>query len=312
MNTIAAGFRVGHWTDAEALTGCTVILCPEGTKGSCEVRGSSPGSRELALLAPEKSMQEVHALLLTGGSAFGLRAADGVMDWLRARGMGYATPWGKVPIVPAAVVFDLNLGRNDVWPDEQSGKAACEAAVGECGGGLIGAGTGTSVGKWNGIERAMRGGLGCVSAKEGELELTSLAVVNAVGDVVDAGGAVLAGARASDGTFLASSDPRRTLARGKVLESTNTTLAVVMTNARLSKLDLFKVAQRMHDGMARAIIPVHTNFDGDATFALSAGTVDVGFDWIAETAAALTADAIRAAVRTGERQRRAAAGERET
>jgi len=280
------------------MTGCTVILCPPKTRGSCDVRGNSPGSRELALLAPEKSMQEVHAILLTGGSAFGLSAADGVVRWLEEHGTGYQTPWAKVPIVPAAVVFDLNVGKSAVRPDAASGYKACDAAVGgPVEEGAVGAGTGATVGKWKGFGHWMKGGVGTAFADLSGLKIGALAVVNAVGDVIDADGRVLAGARSLEGTFFGDVDEHRPLARGKVLGQSNTTLAVVATNANLAKLELFRIAQRMHDGYARAIVPVHTSYDGDVSFALSCGTLEADLDLVGEVSAQLTAEAIRRAVR---------------
>jgi L-aminopeptidase/D-esterase-like protein len=293
------GFRVGHWTDADAWTGCTVVLCPAFTVGGCDVRGSAPGSRELALLATEKSMQEVHALLLTGGSAFGLAAADGVMGYLEERGVGYQTPWVKVPIVPSAVIFDLNVGRSDVRPTAQSGYAACTAAsehIGQLG--AIGAGVGATVGKWAGLEHAMRGGFGAATIAWDEAVVTAVAVVNALGDVLSQRGGVLAGARNGAGGFLANEYTFDQLAHlragGGALQ--NTTLVALLTNVALSKLEANKLAQRAHDGMARAVKPVHTSFDGDIIFALSRGTARASFDVLAEAGAEATARAIRSAV----------------
>ncbi|HAL56351.1 MAG TPA: hypothetical protein DCP63_07740 [Bacteroidetes bacterium] len=297
MITSVPGFQVGHYTDSQAMTGCSVVLCPPRTRGSCEVRGNSPGSRELALLAPEKSMQEVHAILLSGGSAFGLAAADGVVKWLEGRRIGYQTPWAIVPIVPAAVVFDLNVGDELVRPDSSSGYKACEAAsAGHFEEGNIGAGTGVTVGKWKGMEYWMKGGLGSTSLEAKGIIVGALAVVNSVGDVVGADGCVLAGARDRDGTFVSDREPHRPLARGRVLEQGNTTLVVAATNANLTKLDLFKVAQRMHDGVARSVIPAHTSYDGDVTFALSCGEIRSDLDLIAELAAQATSEAIRRGV----------------
>jgi L-aminopeptidase/D-esterase-like protein len=299
MLTNVPGFTVGHWTDRAAATGCTVILCPPKTKASCEVRGNSPGSRELALLAPEKSMQEVHAVLLTGGSALGLASADGVMRWMLGRGIGYETPWARIPIVPAAVVFDLNVGSSKHWPDADSGYSACEnASSGPVEEGCVGAGTGTTVGKWNGIETAMKGGVGTSSVRTGDLVVGALVIANAVGDVLSRDGTVLAGARDAAGKFLAHEGRVRTFARAKVLDQANTTLAVVATNAALDKLQLFKVAQRMHDGFARSIAPVHTSYDGDVSFALSSGELKADFEVVAELAAEMTAESIRRAVQT--------------
>jgi L-aminopeptidase/D-esterase-like protein len=298
MITSVPGFKVGHYTDSEGMTGCTVILCPPKTRGSCEVRGNSPGTRELALLAPEKSMQEVHAILLTGGSAFGLSAAEGVVRWLEEHDTGYQTPWAKVPIVPAAVVFDLNVGSSQVRPDAAAGYKACNAATtGQVEEGSVGAGAGTTVGKWKGFGHWMKGGVGTAFADLSGLKVGALAVVNSVGDIIDGDGRVLAGARSADGTFFGETDVHRPLARGKVLGQTNTTLAVVATNAILSKLELFRTAQRMHDGYARAIVPAHTSFDGDVSFALSCGAVEADLDLVGEVAAQVTAEAIRRGVR---------------
>ncbi|MCX6135546.1 MAG: P1 family peptidase [Ignavibacteriales bacterium] len=299
MLTAVPGIKVGHFTDAKSLTGCTVILCPPNTKASCEVRGSSPGSRELALLAPEKSAQEIHAILLTGGSAFGLSAADGVMRWLEEHSIGYSTPWARVPLVPTAVVFDLNVGSNIVRPDALSGYQACAAASDEDKReGNVGAGTGCTVGKWKGLEHCMKGGIGTASTALAGVIVSAIAVVNAVGDVVDADGSVLAGARKPEGGFFGTTETHRPLSRGKVLEETNTTLVVAATNALFSKLELFRISQRMHDGMARAIVPVHTSFDGDVAFALSCGQVAADLDLVAELAAQMTAEAIRRAVKS--------------
>jgi L-aminopeptidase/D-esterase-like protein len=297
MLTAVPGFKVGHHTDVVALTGCTVILCPPNTRASCEVRGASPGSRELAMLAPDKKNEEIHALLFAGGSAFGLAAADGVMRWLEERNIGYQTPWMNIPLVPSVVVFDLNVGNPHVRPDPGAGYAACESASSEdYGDGNLGAGTGATVGKWSGIEYWMKGGVGSASATSGDLVVGLLAVVNAVGDIVDERGNILAGARSLSGEFFGTKNPVREFVRGKVLERSNTTLVVAATNAELSKVELHRVCQRMHDGMARAIIPVHTSYDGDATFALSQGSVHADIDFVAEIAADLTAQAIRRAV----------------
>lgn len=292
------GFRIGHYTDSKALTGCTVILCPPKTVGSCDIRGSSPATRETALLAPDKSMQEVHAVVLTGGSAFGLATADGVMKYLQEQEVGYQTPWVKVPIVPTAAVFDLNIGDASVRPTAGNGYTACVAAkVNNDEQGNVGAGTGASVGKWAGSEFRMKGGLGLSSLKRDELTVSCVAIVNAVGDVIDSHGSVLAGARKPGGEFLGSADSLRMLARGKVSANTNTTLVCLATNARLSKVELHRLAQRAHDGLARAIIPSHTSYDGDLVFSLSSGSVETHFDAVAELGAEGAAQAIRGAVR---------------
>jgi L-aminopeptidase/D-esterase-like protein len=245
-------------------------------------------------------MQEVHAVLLTGGSAFGLAAADGVVQWLREHDIGYQTPWAKVPIVPAAVVFDLNVGRPDVWPDSSSGYKACQnASSGSVEEGNAGAGVGATVGKWKGMEFCSKGGVGTASVAEGDLVVGALAVVNAVGDVIGPDGRILAGARGDGGSFLGERGVRM-FARGNVLEKSNTTLAVVATNAQLSKLELFKVCERMHDGFARSVCPVHTSYDGDVTFAFSWGSATSDLDLVAELAASVTAEAIRRGVQKAE------------
>jgi len=298
MITAVPGIRIGHYTDTQALTGTTVVLCAPGARASCEVRGNSPGSRELALLAPEKSVQEIHAIVLTGGSAFGLSSADGAMRWLEEHNIGYSTPWVRVPIVPAAVVFDLNVGSSSIRPDSSFGYKACQAATaGRAEEGNVGAGAGVTVGKWHGFESCMKGGVGTASVSVGDVIVGAIAVVNSVGDVIDADGTILAGARGADGRFLGDQDRLRPLVRGRVLEGSSTTLVVAATNARLSKLELFRVSQRMHDGMARAIVPVHTSYDGDVTFALSCGDLAADLDVISELAAQATAEAIRRGVK---------------
>lgn len=295
---LPGGFLIGHWTDPQAVTGCTVILCPPNTVGGGDVRGSSPGSRELALLASDKTMQEVHAVLLTGGSAYGLAAGDGIMRYLEEHHVGYRTPWAIVPIVPAAVIFDLNVGSSTVRPGAEAGYLACARATDDCTGrGNIGAGTGATVGKWAGVESRMKGGLGIASLSQKGIDVAVVAVVNAVGDVLDERGGVLAGACSKDSRWLADGDPQRSFSRMKPVLQSNTTLVAVLTNARLTKVEANRLAQRAHDGMARAITPVHTSFDGDVTFALAAGIAEAPFDLVAETGASLTAAAIRDAVR---------------
>lgn len=297
MITDVPGFLVGHYTDEQNITGCTVILCPPKTVGSCDVRGSSPGSREFALLAPDKQMQEVHAILLSGGSAFGLGAANGVMDYLSKKGIGYQTPWVTVPIVPSAIIFDLNIGSSSVYPTPANAFTACENAGTVVEQGSVGAGTGAVVGKWNGFEHAVKGGVGTASVKNGDLIVGAIAVVNAVGDVLEEDGRTLAGSRMGSGFH----DRRSRLEQFRndrlLTRNTNTTLVVVASNAKLSKVDTNRVAQRAHDGMARAIQPCHTTFDGDVTFALSSGQVVHPIDVVAELAAEATSEAIRNAVR---------------
>lgn len=297
-----AGLRLGHWTDSRRPTGCSVILCPQGVTAGVDVRGAAPGSRETDLLRPENTVQQVHALLLSGGSAFGLDAASGVMRWLRERGHGLAVGPARVPIVPAAVIFDLWLGDPALTPDAEAGYAACEAASPVSARGSVGAGAGATVGKLLGPQWAMKGGLGMASLRVGATTLSALAVVNAVGDVIDPGsGRILAGARGEDGR------PRgtvRALLRGaapiRPIAGAATTLAVVATDARLDKAQATKLAQMAHDGLARSINPVHQPSDGDIVFSLATGAsgpADLGLLGVmaAEALAAAVVDAVQSA-----------------
>jgi L-aminopeptidase/D-esterase-like protein len=262
--TDVPGIRVGHWTDREAGTGCTVVLCERGATAGVDVRGAAPGTRETDLLRPASLVEEVHAVLLSGGSAFGLDAAGGVMCYLEERGIGFRTPAGPVPIVPAAVLFDLGLGRADVRPDAAAGYAACLAASTTVAEGSLGAGTGATVAKAAGLAGAVKGGIGTASrVLPGGAIIAALVAVNSVGSVHDpATGAVLAGPRAAGG-----SGPL-------VFAGANTTLAVVATTAALGKAAANRLATVAHDGLALAIRPAHTAYDGDTVFALSLPPTD--------------------------------------
>lgn len=270
------GLRVGHWSDLEAKTGCTVVLCPdEGCVASGEVRGGAPGTRETALLAPEKSVQRIHAVVLSGGSAFGLAAATGVMDALEARGVGFGTPFGVVPIVPAAVIYDLGVGCPSPRPDAAAGRLALEAATAApVAQGRVGAGTGASCGKYLGFDRAEPSGLGSAARTAQGATVAALSVANPVGDIIDPmTGVVVAGARLEGG---GRPDPARLLeaftgALIGELEGANTTLVVVATDAPLTKAEALALAQSAHIGIARVTRPSHTPSDGDTTFALSTG-----------------------------------------
>ena len=273
------GVRVGHYTDGTALTGCTVVLTEGGAATAVDVRGGAPGTRETALLAPGRTVDRTHAILLAGGSAFGLAAADGVMTWLRERGIGFATVAGPVPIVPSAILYDLALGA-PLHPDAAAGRAACDAAqfVGDAplAQGNVGAGTGATVGKLRGGAGATKGGLGSASVRLslgalGTVTVGALVAVNAFGDVRDpATGRIVAGARAEGGGWL---DTAIALAAGfpapAAAAGTNTTLAVVATDAPLDGSSAARLAGNAHDAFARAIWPCHTPFDGDTIFALS-------------------------------------------
>lgn len=295
------GFKIGHYTNRRDITGCTVVLCPPGTCGGCDIRGNSPASRETPLLAADRTMAEIHAVVLTGGSAFGLAAADGVMRFLDERKIGYETPWARIPIVAAAAIFDLNIGSPDIRPNRDAGYRACRNATHRPTlQGNIGAGVGASVGKWAGKEYRMKGGLGMSSVGWEQVIVSAIAVVNSVGDVLDSDGTVLAGARDGAGRFLACENPVRFRSRTKAIPKSNTTLVALLTNAKLGKMDVNRFAQRGHDGMARAIVPLHTSYDGDLVFGLASGQVAVPFDIVAELGAQATAEAIRNAIRNAE------------
>lgn len=285
MITDVPGVRVGHWTDERALTGCTVIIPPAGTTGSVVVPGGAPATHETDAIAPGRRVDEVNAVLLTGGSAFGLGAANGVMRYLEERGVGLPTPAGVVPIVPAAAIFDLGFGTANVRPGPDDAYAACEAASGlESREGNIGAGMGATVGKLAGFENATKGGVGSASLSDGDLIVGALAVVNAVGDVVDEDGSVIAGARAEPIAF-------------PPVPGTSTTIACIVTNAVMTKEECHRAAEMATAGLARAVRPVHTMFDGDVIFLLATRAVPSFVEIVGRLAADVLADAIRRAVR---------------
>jgi L-aminopeptidase/D-esterase-like protein len=304
-NPLPDGFSVGHWTDIEAATGCTVVLPPpEGAVASGDVRGGGPSTRETDLLNPIANAARVHGVMLSGGSAFGLAAADGVVRWLERNGRGYDTPGGIVPLVPGAVVYDLMSGDPTRRPGPAEGEAACEAATEDPQLGSVGAGTGAAVGKIRGREFAVKSGVGLAKQHLPQgAKLAALAVVNAVGDVIGEGGQVLAGARGDDGSFICTTSQLRTRLielptsrRGEPLEST--TLVCLMTDAELTKAECGIVAKMAHAGMARAVDPVHSSADGDVVFTLtSGGGPRVEPLIVGVVAAALTAEAIRDACR---------------
>ena len=274
--TDVAGISVGHYTDARRPTGCTVVLCPAGAVAGVDVRGAAPGTRETDLLSPLNAVDRVHAVLLAGGSAFGLAAADGVMRWLDERGIGVAVGPVRVPIVPAAILFDLWVGDPRIRPDADAGYAACVAARAEPPAeGSVGAGAGASVGKLFGIGRAMKGGIGSASLRVDGVTVAALVAVNAIGDVVDPrSGRLVAGARSADGSTMRGT--MAALLDGELPEKMvdaggATTIGVVSTDAVLGKPQAGKLAQMAHDGLARSINPVHTLTDGDTMFALATG-----------------------------------------
>ena len=305
--TDVSGIRVGHFTDKGRPTGCTVILTESGAVAGVDVRGAAPGTRETDLLDPKNLVQQVHAILLSGGSAFGLDAATGVMKFLEARGIGYDVGVAKVPIVPAAILFDLAVGDAKVRPDATAGYQACNNAsdrfVTE---GNVGAGAGATVGKIFGMSRAMKGGLGTASIKlESGITVGAIVAVNAVGDVFEPStNKLLAGVRTSDGKkLLGTMEAMRSgEALPPLLGGMNTTIGVVAVDVQLDKAQCQKIAQMAHDGLARTINPVHTMYDGDTIFALSTGksaaTVDVTL--LGSLAAEVMAQAVIRAIRTAE------------
>jgi L-aminopeptidase/D-esterase-like protein len=292
------GIAVGHATDDEGVTGCTVILCEAGAVGGVDVRGAAPGTRETDLLRPECTVEQVNAILLSGGSAFGLDAASGVMRFLEGRGSGYKVGTGVVPIVPAAVIFDLGVGDARARPDAAMGLDACEAASTEPPPeGSVGAGTGATFGKSLWPRRALKGGVGTASVRVGEATVGALVVLNAVGDVLDESGQLLG--RAGEEETPGPGDPPA---------GVSTTIGVVATDLALDKAGATRLAQAAHDGLARAVCPAHTAFDGDTFFALSTASAR-GRTWpvpVAITAAA--ADVVATAIRRAARLARGLGG----
>ncbi|MFN2190599.1 MAG: P1 family peptidase [Candidatus Promineifilaceae bacterium] len=293
------GILIGHETDEDNNTGCTVFLCPEGTIGGVDVRGPAPGSRETEILSPYKRVNTINAVLLSGGAAFGLAAADGVVNFLSERNIGHQTLKRKVPIVSAAVVNDMLLSGGYNPPGPNMGYAACQnASNAEPALGNVGAGTGTTVGKWHGFETMMKGGFGYAENDVNGLTVFAAAVTNCVGDIVNDDGTTLAGARSADGTWLSLRDPFRQFPPfPPSIREGNTTLIVVGTNALMTKVEANRLAQRAHDGMAIAVRPVHTSFDGDAAYALATCSVEAPFDLVANVAVVTVAEAIRCSVR---------------
>jgi L-aminopeptidase/D-esterase-like protein len=301
-NTLTAvpGIRVGHATDRDGVTGCTVVICPDGTVGGVDQRGGAPGTRETDLLRPMHLVESVNAILLAGGSAYGLAAADGVMRYLEEKGTGYPVGDLVVPIVPGAILMDLMIGDSGARPDAAMGHAACEnASDGPVEQGSVGAGTGCTVGKLAGLPFATKSGIGSASVDLGEgLTVAALVAVNAFGDVLDEQGAILGGLRNMDGSegFANTLAMMKGMAR-MTTPGGNTVIGVVATNARLNKEHTSKMAQMAQDGLARAVRPAHTLFDGDTVFALATGQIEANASVIGAYAAEVTALAIRNGIR---------------
>jgi L-aminopeptidase/D-esterase-like protein len=299
--TDIAGIRVGHVSDFDAITGCTAILCEQGAVGGYEIRGSASGTEETPALDPLHVDPVLHGVLLSGGSAFGLEAASGVRRYLETRGAGVSTPAGKIPIVAGAIIYDLGIGKSHVRPNLAMGEAAAAAAstdaVPE---GCVGVGTGATVGKLLGMRNAMKSGLGTFTVSlPGGVLVSSLVVVNAVGDVRDPStGKIVAGARTTpDGKEFADGQKLIMERAPSGLVRQNTTLAVVATNAALTKVEATKLARLGSLGLARAIYPVNTNSDGDTIFALSLGTQRANLDSVGAAAADCVVASILRAVR---------------
>jgi L-aminopeptidase/D-esterase-like protein len=276
------GVRVGHWTNDEARTGCTVVLFPEGTVASGEVRGGAPAAREMSLLDPSRTVARIDAVVLTGGSAFGLASADGVMRFCEERGIGFPTAGGPVPIVVTLGLYDLAQGDGSVRPGPDEGYTACDAATGgDVPLGLVGAGTGATIAKWQGRDHARRGGIGAAMLRHGDLVVAALIAVNAYGDILEPGDDV----------------PRIPAPPIETAEAAfaNTTIGVIVTNAALTKGECLLVAQSGHDGMSRALSPTHSTADGDALIAAATGMVPAEVEPVRSLAAAVVERAIRAA-----------------
>lgn len=297
MLTDVTGVRVGHCTDKENLTGCTVVVFDRPTVCGVDVRGANPSTKDTDLLRPMSAMPEIHALVLTGGSSFGLESAMGVTRFLEEQGRGFDAKVARIPIVPAAVIYDLSVGNPHVRPDSQMGRAACQAAqTGAFARGSVGAGTGATVGKLFGVQGASKGGLGTASVNVRGVTVSALMVVNAFGDVVDrATRKILAGSKAPDGTFVNTAccwkqqDPTTS-----AFAFGNTTIGVVCCDSRLTKEEANRIAVVAHNGMARAIYPSHTGVDGDAVFAT--GRLDSATRVPVDVLGAAAAEAVEQAI----------------
>lgn len=299
-------FRAAHDTDAEGGTGCTVLIAPEGAVGGVDVRGGAPATRETDLLRPENMVEQINAVVLSGGSAFGLEASCGVMEELAARGIGFKLAGACVPIVCGASLFDLPVG-GPVWPDAAAGRRAAAAAFADAPAvlaqGCVGAGTGATVGKLGRPEQAMKSGFGWAGLKAGGLVVLACVAVNALGNVCAEDGSWLAGVRSEDGRVVdplaaaAAAFAAAQVAEGGAAPASNTTIGCILTNAQLSKAQATKVAQISQDAYARAIKPVHTTSDGDAIFVMASGEVPAPTDAVAILATEAMERAIRSAVR---------------
>lgn len=298
------GIKVGHAQDLKAATGCTVIICEEGATGGVDVRGGSPGTRETDLLDPQNLVDKIHAVMLSGGSAFGLDAASGAMKYLEEKDIGFDVQVTKVPIVCSAVLFDLVVGDYKVRPDLEMGYKACvNATEKECPNGNIGAGTGATVGKFLGIERAMKGGLGSYAIQIGDLKVGAIVAVNALGDIIDPEtGEVLAGLLDEDKKNLAGTENimAKKYSEKKNIFSGNTTIGVVATNGIFTKAEANKLASMSHNGYARTMRPAHSIFDGDTIFAMATGKIEADINVVGFLAARAMERAVVNAIKSAE------------
>jgi L-aminopeptidase/D-esterase-like protein len=284
--TAVPGVEVGHWTDVEAATGVTVISFPEPNRAAVEARGGAPGTREVALLAPGMKVETIQAIVFSGGSAFGLATADGVMRVLATEGRGHPTPAGPVPIVPAAILYDLIVGRAEPPGPEAGAEAYRNRSSHPVVQGSVGAGTGATVSKWRGFEAVRKSGIGSSAVAVGDAVLGTLVALNAVGDVMDLSGRWISAGAGADGSAVVEGFRE------------NTTLVVLATNAALSKSDLLRLSVRSHDAIGATLRPAHTRYDGDIVFAVSCGDTEADLDMLGESAFAAVADAIVNAVLT--------------
>jgi L-aminopeptidase/D-esterase-like protein len=285
--------KIGHYTNLEAGTGCTVLIPPLNNISSACVGGVSPGTRELALLSPEKKVSRIDGLVLTGGSAFGLGCAQGVMEQLAAEKRGYETNFGVVPIVPAAVIFDKNIGEPNAYPTSENAiEAFRNAEYNNRLMGNIGAGTGATIGKWRGMTSAMKSGIGICELQNEGIEIIVLTVMNAVGDVINYDGAILAGAVDSAGKFYAEQDSLIRFRQAQTGMSANTVLSAVFINAKITKHQAYFLAERAHYGIARRVDPSHTSFDGDVVFVISEPESDVNIDYLSAMVVKCVEDSI--------------------
>lgn len=311
--TSVRGVRVGHWTDLEAGTGCTAIIPPDGAVVGADTRGGGPATRELELLNPFTSVESITALMFSGGSAFGLETAGGAAAWCEEHGLGHDTGAARVPIVPAACIYDLGITGNARRPGSAEGYAACSgASESPHARGSVGAGTGATVGKLRGRDGWCKGGLGAAAVRTHDgVTVAALAVVNAWGDILARDGTVLAGARAEDGGFAGAA--RRVITdppeHPRLAAPSNTTLVCVATDARLTKAQAVQVARMAQAGMARAVSPVHTPFDGDVAVCIATGVLPASVFVCGVAAAEVTSDAIRDAVARAEPVRGVPAGD---